>query len=82
MKWRKNGDKKTLRLKEMMSVKWKKMGQNLNITSAKLTGFEVKYQKDNEECMDSVITEWFSRTSEKVRTVGCVPAIQANLYNL
>ena len=67
MEWRKkNGDKKTLRLKEMMSVKWKEMGQNLIITDARLKGFEDKYWGDNEACMDSVITEWFSKTSEKV----------------
>ena len=67
MEWRKkNGVKKTLRLKEMMSVKWKEMGQNLIITDAKLKGFEDKHRGDNEECMDSVITEWFSKTSEKV----------------
>ena len=80
MEWSKNGVKKTLPLKEMMSVKWKEMGQNLKIISdAKLKGFEDKHRGDKEECMDSVITEWFSKKSKKVRTVGCVPAIQANL---
>ena len=50
-----------------MSVKWKRMGQNLKImTDAKLKGFVDKHRGDNEECMDSVITEWFSKTSEKV----------------
>ena len=67
MEWRrKNGNKDTLPLKEMMSVKWKKMGQNLKITDAKLKGFDDKHRGDKEECMDSVITEWFKKTSDKV----------------
>ena len=50
-----------------MSVKWKKIGQNLEImTNAKLKGFKDEHLGNNEECMDSVITEWFSKTSEKV----------------
>ena len=69
MKWKKNGDKETLRLKKEMSTKWKEIGQNLKMTDATLTGFEDKHRGHNEKCMDSVITEWFSKTSEKVRII-------------
>ena len=55
-----------VKLKEEISVQWRRIGQNVGIGDAKLTGFEDKHQKDNEKCMDSVITEWISKTSEKV----------------
>ena len=81
MEWRKSGNKKTRRLKEVMSKKWKEMGQNLKISDAKLTGFEDKHRGDNEKCMNSVITEWFEKTSDNFKVYH--DCTQANLrpYN-
>ena len=66
MKWRKNGKEKTCRLKDEMSKKWKRIGQNVGISDAILHGYWTSYH-DNQECINSVINEWISKTSEKVR---------------
>ena len=57
-----------VKLKEEMSLRWRQLGQNVGIGDAKLTGFEDKHQKDNEKCIDSVITEWIHKTSKMVCT--------------
>ena len=66
MKWRKNGEKKTCRLKEGMSEKWREIGQNVGISDAILGGYWTSYH-DNQECINSVITEWIRKTSVEVR---------------
>ena len=69
MKWHKSGKEEKVCLKEEMSGKWKVMGQNVGISNAKLDGF----QGDNTSRMDSVISEWISRTCEKVtKLYSCI----------
>ena len=43
-------------------MKWKEIGQNVNISDAVLQGC----QGSNIKCMDEVITKWKSKTHEKV----------------
>ena len=62
IQWKKSGEEKEVRLKIKMSLKWKEMGQNLDIDDAELLG----YQGDNIQRMDSVITKWKSKTHKKV----------------
>ena len=62
IQWKKDGKKEKVRLKEEMSVKWKEMGQNVNISDAVLKG----YRGNNIECMDEVITKWKNKTHDKV----------------
>ena len=57
-----------VKLKEDMSVKWRQMGQNVGISDAKLKEFADEHQKNNRNCMDSVITEWINKTSDMVCT--------------
>ena len=45
-----------------MSLKWKEIGENLDIDDAELQGC----QGDNIQRMDSVITKWKSKTHKKV----------------
>ena len=45
-----------------MSLKWKEIGENLDIDDAELLG----YQGDNIQRMGSVITKWKSKTHKKV----------------
>ena len=62
IKWKKNGEEKKVHLKKEMSVKWKEMGQNINISDAVLQG----YEGNNMERMNEVIIEWKSKGHKKV----------------
>ena len=71
MKWRApSGEKKVLRLKEEMSIKWRELGQNVGISDAKLTDFQDFFLRSNGKCMDSVSQKWIKKGShQKVELV-------------
>ena len=49
-----------------MSPKWLTLGQNLNISNAKLKGYKAHHLHNNEDCMDSVFDDWYEIKSKKV----------------
>ena len=62
MQWEKNHEVKNARLKEEMSIKWKEIGQNLDISDAVLCG----YQGHHLDGMNMVITKWKDKAHKKV----------------
>ncbi len=49
--------KKTFRLVDKVSVKWRDLGLQLSIEPAILDGWEVQYQRDAKKCWNEVMGE-------------------------
>ena len=67
IKWRTpSGEEKVLRLKKEMSVKWRELGQNVEVSDADLIGFRQSHL-DLEDRMDAVTQKWIQNGSKNIK---------------
>ena len=61
-----SGESQVLRLQQQMSLRWREMGQLLDISGAELDGWETGHLRDPSRCLNNVIQVWMQRNSKKV----------------
>ena len=66
-----DGKKCEVNVLEEMSVMWKRVGDELDMSPAKLEGIEKMHLQNNEDCMRDVAREWMQKSPDEVTTSTC-----------
>ena len=70
LKWKdSSGEDKVVKIKEEMSAKWMKLGQNMGISDAKLIGFKSSNNNNTDECINDVTIVWM-QNSGKLKVIA------------